>query len=412
MSTSTRVLYSIVVSALLSVSAGQAKTVHVPEQYATIQDGIDSVSSGDTVLVADGIYSGPGNCDISFYSRRIVLRSENGPDAAIIDCAGSAEQNHRAFYFFGREDSATVVDGFTIQNGYADFKGGAVLIEDSSPTIKNCVFKDNFGHHGGVMYITFDAVPIISNCRFIDNTTGDVGIIHARFGCRAVFSDCDFIGNRAKNGIFLCYNASPYVLRCRFMNNETEATGGAVFLQDGSSPVFSDCLFTGNRTGGRGGGIFIEERGFRQNICSPQFTHCILARNEADTGGAVYALGPVRASFTNCTIFGNKATAGSAVFSRDNSKIPLSFHACIISAHTGSQPCSGVSDAFEFRCSNIFGNALDDWTPNISAQSGVNGNDSVDPKFVSASELDLRLAPDSPCRAAHSPCDKMIGANQ
>ncbi|MEZ5358215.1 MAG: right-handed parallel beta-helix repeat-containing protein [Candidatus Zixiibacteriota bacterium] len=402
-------LIIVFMSALCCIAGVQAKTVNVPGDAKTIQAGIDATTSGDTVLVDDGIYSGAGNRDISFYARRIVLRSVNGPEATVIDCEGSDEINHRGFYFFSREDTTCVVDGFTIRNGYADFKGGAVLIEDSSPKIKNCIFEKNFGHHGGVMYITFDAFPQVINCRFIENRTGDVGIIHARFGSRAVFTDCEFIGNTAKNGIFLCYNASPQVRRCNFTSNKTELTGGAVFLQDDSSPTFSDCRFIGNSSGGRGGAIYIEERGMWQNYCRPVFNNCVLAGNEADTGGAVYSSGQVGAAFENCTIFGNRASAGAAVFSKENQNTPLDFVACIISANAGSDALVGDGSAFDLTCSNLYGNTNGDWTPNIARQKNTGDNMSADPGFTNVSAFDFRLTKESACNAENSPCGYIIG---
>ena len=43
---------------------------------------------GDTVLVADGIYTGWLNKNLTFDGLAITVRSENGPDDCIIDCNG------------------------------------------------------------------------------------------------------------------------------------------------------------------------------------------------------------------------------------------------------------------------------------------------------------------------------------
>ncbi|MBT5956870.1 MAG: hypothetical protein HN820_06305 [Candidatus Marinimicrobia bacterium] len=40
---------------LLILTLGYAETILIPEDYATIQEGIDASVDGDTVLVADGI---------------------------------------------------------------------------------------------------------------------------------------------------------------------------------------------------------------------------------------------------------------------------------------------------------------------------------------------------------------------
>ncbi|MEN6423899.1 MAG: right-handed parallel beta-helix repeat-containing protein [Phycisphaerales bacterium] len=104
----------------------------------TIQAGIDLANNGDTILVAAGSYPGPGNQDIDFFGRSIILRSSSGKDRTVIDCQGSG----RAFHFHSGEMASTAVIGFTIQNGRAD-GGGAVRIERSSPRLEACGFPNN-----------------------------------------------------------------------------------------------------------------------------------------------------------------------------------------------------------------------------------------------------------------------------
>ena len=77
----------LTVVAFASVLAGSATAdvIHVPGDFATIQDAIDAAVDGDEIIVADGTYTGPGNHDLDFGGGAIVLRSANGPEACILD---------------------------------------------------------------------------------------------------------------------------------------------------------------------------------------------------------------------------------------------------------------------------------------------------------------------------------------
>ena len=74
------------VTIFATASVGLATTIHIPADQPTIQAGIDASVDGDTVLVADGTYTGYGNRNIDFLGKAIVVISENGPESCIIDC--------------------------------------------------------------------------------------------------------------------------------------------------------------------------------------------------------------------------------------------------------------------------------------------------------------------------------------
>ena len=186
----------------------RASKLYVPDDFSTIQEALNKSGDGQIIVVRAGTYAGEGNRDLDFKGKAISLVSEGGPDACIIDCQASSDERHRAFYFHTRETSASVVDGFTVINGYHD-KGGAVNCSyDSDPTIRNCVFRDNFAVSKGGAFYNYDSNPTIACCTFIANSAG--------------------------------------------VPDANTGDGGAIF-NSGSSPTITSSLFAGNHAQGVGG---------------------------------------------------------------------------------------------------------------------------------------------------------------
>jgi hypothetical protein len=225
-----------------SGSAVAADTLLVPSPYPTIQAGIDAAVDGDEVLVADGVYTGEGNRDIDFFGKAITLRSENGAKNCIIDCEGTSQDNHRGFDFHSGETTDSVLEGFTVTNGFQGDGttqnpglGGAIRCVDSSPTIRECVISNSWtiGHgsapRGGGLYAVGSSVNVVE-CMFVECTGSDVS--------GAVF------------GGAVCAGESAVISGSTFLNNSafgSSVFGGAVYL-DGSA-LLNECMVIGN-TGG------------------------------------------------------------------------------------------------------------------------------------------------------------------
>ena len=95
--------------------------------YPTIQDAIDASVSGDTLLLANGEYSGTGNWDIDFGGKDLVMKPyASNMASVIIDCLGGASGAHRAFYFHSGETPAAKIRHITITNGYLLDENGGV----------------------------------------------------------------------------------------------------------------------------------------------------------------------------------------------------------------------------------------------------------------------------------------------
>lgn len=200
--------------AVLVLWAGvlNAATINVPADQPTIQAGIDAAVDGDTVLVADGTYTGEGNKNIDFASKNIVLTSENGAAYTAIDC----EYSGRAFIIASGHDTTLVIEGFILRNGRAtSSSGGAIQCFGSSPMIISCVFFDNAAASGGAIYFNGNAdkgseskgkeeplTPTVRNCTFVGNRANDGA---------GIFAQYNEISVSVENSIFYANRWQPVV---------------------------------------------------------------------------------------------------------------------------------------------------------------------------------------------------------
>jgi hypothetical protein len=202
--------------------------------FDAIQEAIDVSAHGDTILAADGTYTGTGNRDIDFGGRAITLKSEKGPESCIIDCEGSETAEHRAFHFHNGEEADSVLEGFTIQNGFLSlYDGAAVYCSLASPTITGNIIRDNTTlYSGGAIYADRGS-PLISRNIITCNTAKYAGGAIFLYYSFSVISDNIIAGNTNAGGP----SCSTY--------------GGAIALIQ-EAPVITGNLISGNATFGAG----------------------------------------------------------------------------------------------------------------------------------------------------------------
>ncbi len=263
MSTSTLTRFFTVPGLIFLHCAGftgalRAATIRVPQDRPSIQDGINMAVDGDTVLVADGVWTSDGNRDIDFLGKAIVLRSANGYQNCIIDIQGGS-QNHRGFFFHSGEGLDSVIEGFTIQRGsyfggmIPEKYGGAVCCLDSGFTMRDCYLHNNRSRNGGGIY-THSSTVAISNTVVFHNDSewygGGILLEHSNGlieGCEFIDNDCGTI--YGGNGSAIWSSGSVLTLdHSLFHHNEADRNRYAVALRDGSTGI-SSCTFADNDTG-------------------------------------------------------------------------------------------------------------------------------------------------------------------
>jgi len=246
---------SVIVLIILVISAPAfaGKIIYVdddgPADFNNIQAAIDDSNDGDTVMVADGIYTGDGNRDIDFNGKAITVSSENGPENCIIDCQASHGNPHRGFHFHSGEGQNSILEGFTICNGYAD-KGGGIYCNYSSPKIIGCTISANTSIRwdGGGVYCRNRSSPMITNCTIAHNSAQYGGGIKFVSNSNATISNCTISGNSAEwGGGINCFTSTPTIINCAIKGNS-----GAGIYCSGSfkSPTIINSTITGN--GGAG----------------------------------------------------------------------------------------------------------------------------------------------------------------
>ncbi len=312
-----------------------AVTLRVPSEYPTIASALEASSSGDSVVVACGVY-------FESYlqlSPGITVCSENGdPTCVTVDA-----QSHGGFVGHSLLEP-TVLSGITIRN--AAEGGGAALrcITDCVVRVVNCVFLDGRATDGAGAGIAFDCAVEFLDCTFRGNRV-DEGE-HHRGGAiyvnasRVRLEGCLFEQNGAERGgaLFSFNGGQAEMLDCRFIGNDA-IKGGAISLEGQSNLTVQDGLFIGN-TSNSGGAVSLEEGSglvihggtFESNVAldsetatgtggaitarlgtSVQVTAGTFIGNSAGNGGSVAALGVSRLELFDCSFLHNEAEYAGAL---------------------------------------------------------------------------------------------------
>ncbi len=199
----------------LLAAATQAQIIHIPDDYPTIQQGIDATNNGDTVLVSPGTYVE----GISFNGKNITVASLvlTTQDTSYISRT-IIDGNQYGFVvaFWQEEDITAILCGFTIKNG-----NGGIYCDHSSPTLCNLIIRENstpvggWGPSpGGAGISCINANPVIKDVIITNNT-------------------CSVFGG----GMSCRQNSYPFLSNITIKHNTSHSQGGGIFCS-GSAPVF------------------------------------------------------------------------------------------------------------------------------------------------------------------------------
>ncbi|MCK4256394.1 T9SS type A sorting domain-containing protein [candidate division WOR-3 bacterium] len=236
-----------IVALCITVSA---TVINIPDDYSTIQEGIDASSDGDTVLVQPDTYVE----NINFNGHNIVLGSlflTTGDTSYISSTIIDGGSSGSVVTFENGEDSTTIITGFTLQNGYS-WKGGGIRCDSSSPSLTNLTISGNTAE--GIMWQSGCGGGIYcfnSNPSLIDVTIS----VNTAF-------------NESCGGGIYCSNSSPSLTNVIISENTADYGGGICCIFNPSLDL-TNVTITGNTIGGYGGGIYC-------NFSNLSLVNCIL----------------------------------------------------------------------------------------------------------------------------------------
>jgi hypothetical protein len=381
-----RMVYAVSVFVLLSASAQATTHVVNPDgsgDLPTIQAAIDVSAEGDTIKLAEGVFTGPGNRDLSFGIFAGVMCSAGGdPGACILDLEGHPIGNTGFYQFFdiegigfengsklrlefsgvdfrncrfvnneGAVHNTNYLDGYNYARFYdCEFlECSGSVISSGGVVLEGCLFEGNRGSAVNALGLS------ISNCFFIDNKHDDALISNRSFDTifgSAYLSNCNFFANDVESCYFVGYGMIVELIGCSFVYNE-----GTAITSLNCGLEIDACTFAGNR-GSEGADIIIEAWD------EYYFNHLYLSRS----------------------IFSFR-TEGE-----------------VLSTFGEFPPDMSVE------CTDIYGNVAGDWTGLLSPFAGVDGNFSEHPQFCNWTAGDVTLYSTSPCLPGGNDCGVLIGA--
>ena len=342
------------------------------QPFASFAKAVASLSSYDTIVIADGVYAFDDMVTIE--KENVTVRSQSGdPKDVVFDGQGKT----RLVYV---DKYATKIYGITFQNAHWDAEGSvsgaALYFRGGSTVLSNCVFRNNFacgtaGTYGGSLYMqSFASSPSKAyDLLFENNALVVTNLANGPYASRG--GAACFYYTTVTNSIF----------RCNVNTNETKqsyyniAAGGAVYAEASS---FLDCDIYSNEvvnvaasTAGYGGGAFLADSASSMRNCrvwcnaasnagggvsvwGSLVEDCVISNNEeratyysgsGNCGGGVVMNG---GELSHCHVVSNRLVGsvsycggGSGVCAKNGAFV----HDCLIERNSGNQGVLGCTGA-------------------------------------------------------------------
>ena len=275
----------LIVSFLLFCSSAFSQVIRVPDDYPSIQAGIDASRNGDTVLVSPGTYYE----NLKMKGRNILLGSlyvTTGDlsyvNSTVIDGSRPVHTDTTScVLIINGEDSTCVIAGFTITGGKGTrwedehgpgrwyVEGGGFLIQYAAPTIRNNLITGN---------------------EAIRKTNGITS---------------------AGGGAIRCGDGNPHILNNMITYNKGHYGGGIVLNYSGA--VVRNNVIAKN-SGGQdygGGGLWLNGSGAKPRFIE---NNTIVNNSSTTYGGGIDAHFGSSGNYRNNVVYGNTAPTSAQAY--------------------------------------------------------------------------------------------------
>ena len=278
-----RAIMICIIGGIVFTMPAFAAIINIPDDYPTIQQGIDSSSDGDTVLVQPGTYVE----NVNFNGHNIVLGSlflTTGDTTFISQTIIDGDSSGTVVTFESGEDSTAVFSGFTIRNGF-DYNGGGIYCSGSSPIIRrNYIIANLASNEGGGIHCHNSVARILNNTIhgnrvFPQYSAG--GGIHCRLS-DVIISNNIISENYTSylGGGIYCEGGNPIVIYNDINHNSATGSAGGIYCNGNRALIAYNVLYA-NTAEYLGGGI----------VCAyddPTLINNTLTSNSAVETGGIY----------------------------------------------------------------------------------------------------------------------------
>ena len=280
--------------------------------------------------------------------------------------------------------SPVIIDNTFINNS-------AIVAHGFNPPNNNYPAND---HGDGGAIVGFQGVDATITGNLIENNHADWygGGLHLRQWSNGLIEDNDIIANNSLlgGGVHITYTSSPTIKDNLIQANTTANTtgdlgGGGIYVYYNSNPLIEKNLITQNESS-NGAGIGVAW------TSNPTIRNNMIVKNVKSAG--IRVKGGSIPIITNNTIVGNTASKvyGGGVDCMTDS-VPI-IENNIIASNGNSFGIYAWPTPPTIRYNDVWDNGAGNYSSVISDQTGINGNISIDPNFVTGS---YHLLPISGC---------------